>query len=389
MDERLKIVKNITNITDGDGNTVQLTDAGLNIEFSQNKYASKKLAVWRILINGKCLTKSDKYKFEYNCVTCNSKHSLCPISLIRKVNKCSHECVECVNLNATKRANHSANFSTYAAKNAEAALEALTHLTYIQKRDACLAKFNALDDDYKTAYFACHLTSEDYSRISKNIVSFQNGKITDFENIEYWPVYNSTNQMTFTHIMYNTKTQTLFKPHQPIMHCDNCECTWRAKSIERFKNCHKIYCKTCSLCNTTFILRKTHNINNDVVMYQSQLELKFINWCNNSGFVINNGPIIPYEFNAKERTYRVDFVINSTLIETKDNHVWHRAELESGKWQAKESAARAQVSAGNYDDYMMITPTNWIESLKILKNKLKINNPRIKPEEQMIKQDIV
>jgi hypothetical protein len=369
MDERMKIIKNITDITDGDGNKVQLNENGLNLEFSQNKYASKKLAVWRISINGIHLTKADKYIFDYNCVTCNSKKSLCPISLIRKVNKCSLECVECVNQNASKRANHSANFSSYAAKNEAAALAALTPLTYIQKRDGCLAKFNSMDDDYKDAYFACHLTTDDYKRISKNLVGFQNGKITNLEDIEYWPVYNSTNQMTFTHIMYDKKNQTVFKPHQPMMKCDNCECTWRAKSIERFKNCHKIQCKTCMLCNTTFILRKTHNIVNDVVMYQSKLELKFINWCNNSGITITNGPIIPYEFNSVQRTYRVDFLVNNVLIETKDNHVWHREQLASGKWQAKESAARAQVANGTYADYLMVTPKNWITSLKYLKDR--------------------
>ena len=64
-----------------------------------------------------------------------------------------------------------------------------------------------MDDEYKTNYFGFHLTLEDYTRISKNIISFHNGKFKDIENIEYWPIYNSTNQMNFTHnIIFDSTT---------------------------------------------------------------------------------------------------------------------------------------------------------------------------------------
>ena len=174
--------------------------------------------------------------------------------------------------------------------------------------------------------------------------------------------------MTFTHMMYHKSHGIIFKPHQPILKCDNCDEHWRAKSIERFKNCVRIQCKTCSLVNNTFILRRYQNINREPILYQSKLELKFINWCNNNGIVVKNGPIIPYTFAGKERTYRVDFIIENAniLIEIKDNHVWHRNDLESGKWQAKETAANEQVNKGIYKKYMMITPITWMAQTKAL-----------------------
>jgi hypothetical protein len=355
MQERQKIINNITNITDDSGNKIQLVDGGIRLQFNDNMYSAKKLAIWQIFINRKRLTKTSKYIFEYNCVSCGSKHSLCPIALIRKVNKCSLTCIECL-------------------QNAYPVLHQI-HMTYVGKRDAAIKTFDEMDDDYKSAYFRTHLTSDDYARISHNIVGFQNGKITDFENIEYWPIYNSTTQLSFTHIMYNTKTQTVFKPHQPIMKCDNCSKQWRADNIEKFKNHYRIYCQQC--CNTIYITLRYHttrNINNSQILYSSQQELKFINWCNNNGILVNNGPNINYEFAGQTKTYRIGFLIGKMLIDIKDN-IWQRDEEPSANWQAKETATRSLVATGQYNEYIIITPKTWITNIKYLKNT---NQPEIK-----------
>jgi hypothetical protein len=169
--------------------------------------------------------------------------------------------------------------------------------------------------------------------------------------------------------MYHKKENIIFKPHQPILKCDNCEYNWRAKSIEKFKNDIKIMCKECVCVNKTFIIRKYKNIIKETIMYQSKLELKFIDWCNNNGIIIRNGPKVSYFFNNKERTYKIDFQINKTLIEIKDNHIWHMNDLKSGKWAAKENAAKELIQKGIYNEYKMITPKNWVKEL----NNLKIN----------------
>jgi len=188
--------------------------------------------------------------------------------------------------------------------------------------------------------------------------------------------------------MYNTKTQTVFKPHQPIMECDHCGKHWRADTLEKFKNHYRIYCPKCNTntCNTTFRYRNAYNINNDVVMYCSLYELKLIIWCNHNGIVINNGPIISYEFAGEVKTYRVGFLIGNTLIDTKDN-IWERDERPTPKWHAKEAAARALVSSGKYDDYIIITPKTWIANIKYLKSKFApVTNGTNQPENtQMIK----
>lgn len=377
-EERMKIVNNITHITDTSG--IELKDFKLAIEFSQKKYSAKKTAIWHLLLNGKSISRKDVYNFMYICVTCGSKHKITTASLLRKINKCSHECIECVNLNMhTQKGLNQPSCSLFTF-----GLQPKREKgSYMQKRDECLVKFNAFDDDYKQAYYNAHLTPEDYIRISKNIISFHNGKYTDLDDIEYWPVYNSTNQMTFTHMMYHKSQGIIFKPHQPILKCDNCEEHWRAKSIERFKNCVRILCDSCSaVTNSKCILRRYQNVNREPILYQSKLELKFINWCNNNGIVVKNGPIIPYTFAGKERTYRVDFIIENAniLIEIKDNPkkglYGHKKnnnlDLESCKWQAKETAANEQVNKGIYKKYMMITPITWMAQTKALRAVLSV-----------------
>ena len=96
-EERMKLVNNITHITDTSG--IELKDFNLAIEFSQKKYSAKKTAIWHLLLNGKSISRKDVYNFMYTCVTCGSKHKITTVSLLRKINKCSHECIECVNLN--------------------------------------------------------------------------------------------------------------------------------------------------------------------------------------------------------------------------------------------------------------------------------------------------
>ena len=63
--------------------------------------------------------------------------------------------------------------------------------------------------------------------------------------------------------------------------------------------------------------------------------------------------------------------INKYLIEIKDNHIWHRNEIDSGKWQAKEQAVYNLIESNNekYNEFYFINPINWVQQLnKLLKS---------------------
>lgn len=108
--------------------------------------------------------------------------------------------------------------------------------------------------------------------------------------------------------------------------------------------------------------RYSKNIRNEMVRYQSNPELDLILYCNKNSILIQNGPKIKYNHNNKELNYNVDFKIKNILIEIKDDHVWHKNELKSGKWAAKESAARKYCEINNLE-YKLIMKSD-IKELK-------------------------
>ena len=371
MDERSKILNNIIHITDSDNNQIDIQN--ISLEFSCNKYSSKKNNIYHIVLNGKHLAKKDTFKIKYKCCTCENDHIVGVTQFLRKINKCSFRCNLCCNNDETKKLNHS-RFMTLI----EGDVKGLGKTTQnIQTRknprelyEKSVKEFEDYDDSFKAKYFENHLTEDDFKRISKNIVSLQNGTY-DMQsgNLEYWSIFKTNNQMLFSSVFYDTKNDIIVKANQPIMKCENCGDIWRAKMIERYKNYHKIMCNSCTFCNKTFKLRTTKNIINDVITYQSKLELKFIRWCNENNLILTNGPTIQYPFNGKICKYRVDFLIEDLefLIEIKDNHIWHRNQVASGKWQQKEDAVIQEIKKGNYKEFIIITPKNWLFNLKRLR----------------------
>jgi hypothetical protein len=357
MDERLKIVNNILEITDENKNPLEIND--IKLEFSCNKYSSKKNSIYHVILNEKHLSKRNKYNIKYRCVACNTIHIVGTTQFLRKIAKCSHRCNICVNTDENKRQVHS--ISLKSRNNVDVPLQKPRNLSLQELREESLRAFEEYDDDFKENYYKNHLTDDDYKRISKNIISIQNGKFT-LQELEFWSVFKTNNQMLFTSLFYNKANDTIIQANQPILKCDNCIQEWRAKGLGKFKNCYKILCKDCTLCNRTYKIRNTQNCIRECVLYQSQLEYKFISWCNNSGIIVRNGPIIPYDFDGKSRKYRVDFQIDNILIEIKDNHIW-----QQGIWKAKEDAVKAEIEKAVYEDYYLITPQNWVQSLNKLK----------------------
>jgi hypothetical protein len=251
----------------------------------------------------------------------------------------------------------------------------LTPLTQSQLPPQCLSLreqkagsdvlFDEYDDDFKDTYYSYHLTDEDYKRVSKNIISLQNGKYK-IEDLEYWAVFKTNNQMLFSSVFYDKANDLIIKANQPILRCENCGNDWRTKTLEKFKNCHKILCSSCTLCNKTFKIRTAKNCVNDSILYQSKLELNFINWCNNNSIIVKNGPTIP----CIERKYKVDFRINDLLIEIKDN----KNDTKLGKNDAKINAVKEAIEKGMYKEYYLITPDIWVNTLKTIKQQSNKSN---------------
>lgn len=361
---REKILNNIISIRDSDNNIIE--EKHFKLYYSVNKYSAKKNSIWHLDLNGKHLSKHKKYQFDLKCLTCQTIRTLGTTQLLRNINKDTGRCFFCINECPLKREKQKSTWKTGESKYQGEKKK----LSFYEKKEYSEKMFENLDDDFKDNYFKFHLTTENYNYLFPRIQSFQNGTLSDMSDYEYWPVFKVNNQMKYSSVFYNKNNHSIFKAHQPTLRCDICQETWKAKSLEKFKNDIKITCSSCSFVNKVFCLRQIKNCKNETILYQSKLELKFIKWCNINNIYVKNGPTLSYNFNGKNKKYRVDFQIEDILIEIKDNHIWHRNDINSGKIKAKENVVNMEIENGNYKYFFMIMPKKWLYYLEKIKNLL-------------------
>ena len=156
--------------------------------------------------------------------------------------------------------------------------------------------------------------------------------------------------------------------------CDNCNNNFISKDLHSHKNKIKALCKDFNLTNNIFKIRTYKNLANETICYQSKFELKFIRYCNENKILVINGPKIEYNrSNSKKiHTYKIDFAIPKLklLIEIKDNHIWHKEQVQSGKWEEKVSGIEKFLQNNStycnvvYEKYIIIYPKNYVEECK-------------------------
>jgi hypothetical protein len=333
-----------------------------NLLIENSKYSSTKEEIVHLFINNEKITKSSDYYFTYLCSNCNTENGIGSTQILRKIRKKNFsKCFDCSLKEHNGKPGH----------NLPKVIE--TKVTYTKEEFHELSKkeFENMDDLFKHSFILSHLTEADYARILPNILSFENGNKTDLNNYDFWSVYKVNNQMRFSSVLYDKINKCIFKANQPIIRCDHCEKNWRCKSLEKFKNSLKLLCPDCTLCNRTFKIRSSKNLNNEIILYQSKLELKFIEWCKSQNFLVTNGPSIQYDFHDKIKKYKVDFQIDDILIEIKDFHIWHKNKVESGQWSKKENAVNNYILEHGLRRFFFITPNNWNQMCKELVIELK------------------
>jgi hypothetical protein len=364
MELRNKILNTIVEIKNKKENTVIPIETK-ELAFESSKYSSIKTNIWHVLINNIKMRKTSDYLIIYKCLQCETINTCATTQFLRKIREGKTQCHQCVLMDIN---------STCKSKEQHKKIEKIQiepKKSLLQIYEESQNEFERYPDQYKNSYLLSHLTCQDYDRIKPKIISFGNGSYLDIDNYDFWSIYKVNNQMRFSSVLYDKKNDCIFKANQPILTCDNCHRDWRCKSIEQFKNCYKILCQECKLCNRTFKIRPTKNINNEMLVYQSKLELKFIEWCASNNFAVLNGPYIEYNFNQKSRIYRVDFQISDILIEIKDFHIWHKNQVASGQWEAKENAVKKYINDNRLNKFYFITPNNWNQMLYELSVLLK------------------
>ena len=195
--------------------------------------------------------------------------------------------------------------------------------------------FDDESDEFKKEYFKRNLTVSEFNIIKKHIYSIDGITIED-KNIEFIAADKCNNGMIYSQAVIIDGIKHKLNDIQ--LKCAKCgrifHITRHLK--ERFNN-YNFDCKDCYLVNKVFKVQKYSSS----LTYQSKPELKFIETCIKNGIEITNGSKVEYDYNSKKHKYTIDFYLpnRKMQVEIKDNHVWHKNQVKSGKWKAKEDAA--------------------------------------------------
>lgn len=321
-------INNIINITYIDDDTIIDDISNIKFDFYKDKYSSTTSI--RLLINNKPI-QTKKFKIKYKCLTCKNIHDILLKKFLLKNNK---YCKNCKESDIIKRNNQSLRF-----ENKEKWLEN-KQIKDVKK------SYDNMPNIYKIKYGKTHLNISEFNNIKHNINNVD-GILFIPDNWLYIYAHPINNQFKFAPKLFNITSNKYYNFNNIKFKCECCDNIFnKNKSL---KGKIKILCPTCTYTNKTFKIRHTTNINNEKILYQSKLELQFIEECNKKHIIINNGTHIDYFFNNKRCVYRIDFILPeyNQLIEIKDNHIWHLNQLKNGKWDAKMLATNEYIKKHN------------------------------------------
>ena len=231
--------------------------------------------------------------------------------------------------------------------------------------------FNNETQQFKTEYYNSNHTLKEFQNLRKKIISINGIDIADEKRYIYYPHLKVNNECRYFPRIYDKENDILSKILYIKYKCECCTNIFVNRDLSVQKNRHKTLCKDCRFTNDAFKVRSCLNVLNETIVYRSKLEKELIDYCNENNIPIKIGPVIDYIFNSKARRYFVDFAINDILVETKGMHIWHKKELESGKWQAKENAARNYITTSDsYTEYRIVFPEQLKEFEKYLLDKI-------------------
>ena len=334
-----------------------------------NKYSNTKKPIYKFFIREKEISRNNSFVVKYKCISCKIINTITLNLFLRKIHKKILNCNICKNSDENKRLEQSLlmlkkyNSDIQYVRKEKVKIKSfnLNELIELSKK-----KWEEMDEDFKEKYYLKHLSLDEFDRIKDKIISINNDKIMNLDSFRYIPNFILFNQTQFNPVLINESENRYEKIIYIKYKCENCSNFFVNRDLYIQKNRIKIFCKDCNFTNKTFKIRKL-KIDDIDINYQSNYEKHFIIWCKEKKIKISNGPTIKYLWNLKEHNYRIDFTLpdQKYLIELKDNHIWQKKDLNSGKFDAKKQSA--EIYAKNIGfRYLVIFPKNMTE----FKNKI-------------------
>jgi hypothetical protein len=327
----------------------------INIVKIAHKYSNTKQPSYRIIVDNEIIKKESTLLATYKCENCGSTIGPYRINnYIRRLKNDVHKCVKCRE-DDKKRSEQSKFMVTY---NGKPKPREKTK-TLQEKIELSCDSFDKESDDFKQSYWSKHYNLSQFNKYSKQIV-----KIGDTEYDPFWqyvPIFLINNREKYFPRLFDNINNVMLPINNVHFKCLKCGEMSKSKCISGTRNKCRFLCKYCYLVTDTFKIKKFTSTKGFCVNYQSNLELNFVKWCDENNIFIANGPKIKYCFDNVNRTYVVDFLVNkSILVELKDWHIWHKKQIESGKWAAKEIAAIKYCKNNNLE-FKLLFPNDMDE----------------------------
>lgn len=288
-----------------------------------SKYSSSHKPTFKLYLDDKVITKEKGYLVTYKC-GCGREIE---IQLVRYLTKqtpvhCKH-CLE---------TEEKIKWHSDCIKMNHLGISYI-HKTGLEKRSY---DFESESEKFKQEYFEHNLTMDEFEIVKPHLFKVKDIEVKD-KNVILLPHENGVNHKKYRQMLMINDKKVPFK--DIYLRCSTCGRIFSITRMikERVKN-NNYQCKGCYLNNTVFAIKRFR----EGLTYQSKIELDFIKRCELKGIKIVDGFEIPYVFNNKSHIYRTDFFLPELkmIIEIKDMHVWHKNQIESGKWDEKEKAAK-------------------------------------------------
>ena len=354
----------------------QIALENCSIKLLVAKYSNTKEPIAKMIIDKIPISRNNSYLVKFICPTCQTTREITLNLFMRRVSNNTTRCFCCMNKEEEKCAKQSG----FMKENMTNILigeymksPKISEKTLAEHLSFSMEEWKKEDVEFTNHYNLAHLSEDEFSMILPKIKSVGNGKLVNLEGWNYFPYYRVFNQTRYTPMLVNSTNDTVEKPYYITFECENCGNEFTHRDLEIVKNKLKIFCQGCTLTNRTFRLRTYTTKSGTKLLWQSIPERRFIEWCEEQSFEIKNGPTIQYMFQEKTHAYRVDFELPSfkRLIEIKDNHCWHKQQLASGKFGAKEKAAIEWCSKRDYT-FTVVFPKTLQELKDSLKKSCKI-----------------
>lgn len=306
----------------------EIYDGEFDIRLFKSKYSNLNSGVYTLFLHDVRLNPKE-YKVKYKCL-CGYINT---IHLVKFIKKRTNKCPKC------KESEEKSSKHSFMLKN-KLYLPKVHKTTNIDEIiEESKEKFQLENKTFIDEYYTKNITIDEFNLIKDKIHSINGVNINDGE-IKFEPFLMTNNQTKYSQYIIKDGNKILLSNVKFM--CDNCgEIFNTSRRIKTKVNNVKIMCSKCTFCNKTFKLRSYITSFNDRITYQSNLELNFINICEKNNIRILDGGLIPYTFKDKTHKYRIDFFLPeyNIMVEIKDNHIWHKNQVKSGKWLAKESSA--------------------------------------------------